>query len=89
MDASALSIKTNVGTTLSKDANGTFDCTIKPSESIRLSVSGNGRSHHLGGGGRERSVHLGRRYDLAHQDGHTTVTASVGGAVLSIIVRIK
>ena len=40
VDASALSIKTNVGTTLSKDANGTFDCTIKPSESIRLSVSG-------------------------------------------------
>ena len=40
VDASALSIKTNVGTTLPKDANGNFDCTIKPSETIRLSVSG-------------------------------------------------
>ena len=40
MDASALSIKTNVGTTLPKDGNGNFDCTIKSSETIRLSVSG-------------------------------------------------
>ena len=40
VDASALSIKTNVGTTLPKDGNGNFDCTIKSSETIRLSVSG-------------------------------------------------
>lgn len=89
VDASALSIKTNVGTTLSKDANGTFDCTIKPSESIRLSVSGTDAATTWAVA--DASV-LSISADgtiSPIKTGITTVTASVGGAVLSIIVRIK
>lgn len=70
VDASALSIKTNVGTTLPKDGNGNFDCTIKsrrdhPPERFR-----HGRGRDLGGGGRERPVHLGGRLDHACQGGY-------------------
>ena len=89
VDASALSIKTNVGTTLPKDANGTFDCTIKPSESIRLSVSGTDAATTWAVA--DASV-LSISADgtiSPIKTGITTVTASVGGAVLSIIVRIK
>ena len=89
VDASALSIKTNVGTTLSKDANGTFDCTIKSSESIRLSVSGTDAATTWAVA--DASV-LSISADgtiSPIKTGITTVTASVGGAVLSIIVRIK
>ena len=89
MDASALSIKTNVGTTLPKDGNGNFDCTIKPSETIRLSVSGTDTAAtwtvadasvlSISADGLITPVKVGT----------TTVTATVGGAVLTITVRIK
>ena len=89
VDASALSIKTNVGTTLPKDANGNFDCTIKSSETICLSVSGTDAA--AAWAVADASV-LSISADgtiSPIKTGITTVTASVGGAVLSIIVRIK
>ena len=89
VDASALSIKTNVGTTLPKDVNGTFDCTIKSSESIRLSVSGTDAA--AAWAVADASV-LSISADgtiSPIKAGTTTVTATVGGAVLTITVRIK
>lgn len=89
VDASALSIKTNVGTTLPKDANGNFDCTIKPSETIRLSVSGTDAA--AAWAVADASV-LSISADgliTPAKVGTTTVTATVGGAVLTITVRIK
>lgn len=89
VDASALSIKTNVGTTLPKDANGNFDCTIKSSETIRLSVSGTDAA--AAWAVADASV-LSISADgliTPAKVGTTTVTATVGGAVLTITVRIK
>ncbi len=89
VDASALSIKTNVGTTLPKDGNGNFDCTIKASESIRLSVSGTDAATTWAVA--DASV-LSVSADgtiSPIKAGTTTVTATVGGAVLTITVRIK
>ena len=89
VDASALSIKTNVGTTLPKDVNGTFDCTIKSSESIRLSVSGTDAA--AAWAVADASV-LSISADgtiSPIKAGTTTVTATVGGAALTITVRIK
>ena len=89
VDASALSIKTNVGTTLPKDGNGNFDCTIKASESIRLSVSGTDAA--AAWAVADASV-LSISADgtiSPIKAGTTTVTATVGGAALTITVRIK
>ena len=88
VDASALSIKTNVGTTLPKDANGNFDCTIKSSESIRLSVSGTdaAASWSVADAGVLTVGADGKITPL--KTGTTTVTASVGGASLTITVRV-
>ena len=89
VDASALSIKTNVGTTLPKDGNGNFDCTIKSSETIRLSVSGTDAA--AAWAVADASV-LSISADgliTPAKVGTTTVTATVGGAVLTITVRIK
>ena len=89
VDASALSIKTNVGTTLPKDVSGNFDCTIKASESIRLSVSGTDAA--AAWAVADASV-LSISADgtiSPIKAGTTTVTATVGGAVLTIPVRIK
>ena len=89
VDASALSIKTNVGTTLSKDANGTFDCTIKPSESIRLSVSGTDAATTWAVADASVLSISADGLITPAKVGTTTVTATVGGAVLTITVRIK
>lgn len=89
VDASALSVKTNVGTTLPKDVNGNFDCTIKASESIRLSVSGTDAA--AAWAVADASI-LSVSADgtiSPIKAGITTVTATVGGAVLNITVRIK
>ena len=89
VDASALSVKTNVGTTLPKDVTGNFDCTIKASESIRLSVSGTDAA--VAWAVADASV-LSISADgtiSPIKAGITTVTATVGGAVLTITVRIK
>lgn len=89
VDVSALSVKTSVGTTLPKDANGSFDCTIGPNDSIRLSVSGTDAA--VTWTAADTSVLTvssdGKLSPL--KTGTTTVTASVGGAALTIIVRIK
>ena len=89
VDASALSIKTNVGTTLSKDANGTFDCTIKASESIRLSVSGTDAATTWAVADASVLSIAADGTISPIKAGITTVTATVGGAVLTITVRIK
>lgn len=89
VDASALSIKTNVGTTLPKDANGNFDCTIGLSESIRLSISGTDAA--ITWSVADASVLTvsedGKLSPL--KAGTTTVTATVGGAELLVTVRVK
>lgn len=89
VDASTLGIKTNVGTTLPKDASGKFDCTIKASESIRLSVSGTDAA--VTWAVADASV-LSISADgtiTPARTGMTTVMATVGGAVLTVTVRIK
>ena len=89
MDASALSIKTNVGTTLPKDGNGNFDCTIKPSETIRLSVSGTDAAATWAVADASVLSISADGLITPAKVGTTTVTATVGGAVLTITVRIK
>lgn len=88
VDASNLGIKTNVGTTLSKDASGNFDCTIKKSESIKLTVSGTDAA--AAWSVADASVLTvstdGKLSPL--KTGTTNVTANVGGAVLTVIVRV-
>ena len=89
VDASALSIKTNVGTTLPKDGNGNFDCTIKPSETIRLSVSGTDAAATWAVADASVLSISADGLITPAKVGTTTVTATVGGAVLTITVRIK
>ena len=89
VDASALSIKTNVGTTLPKDANGNFDCTIKSSETIRLSVSGTDAAATWAVADASVLSISADGLITPAKVGTTTVTATVGGAVLTITVRIK
>ena len=77
-----------MGTTLSRDASGSFDCTIRKSESIRLSVSGTDAA--VSWSVADASVLTissdGKISPL--KTGTTDVTASVGGAALTIIVRV-
>ena len=40
VDPAALTVGTNVGTTLKKDDSGRFDCTIRMSDSIQLILRG-------------------------------------------------
>lgn len=89
VDASALSVKTNVGTTLPKDVNGTFDCTIKSSESIRLSVSGTDAATTWAVADASVLSIAADGTISPIKAGTTTVTATVGGAALTITVRIK
>ena len=89
VDASALSIKTNVGTTLPKDGNGNFDCTIKSSETIRLSVSGTDAAATWAVADASVLSISADGLITPAKVGTTTVTATVGGAVLAITVRIK
>ncbi len=89
VDGSALSIKTNVGTTLPKDVNGTFDCTIKSSESIRLSVSGTDAATTWAVADASVLSIAADGTISPIKAGTTTVTATVGGAALTITVRIK
>lgn len=89
VDASALSIKTNVGTTLPKDGNGNFDCTIKSSETIRLSVSGTDAAATWAVADASVLSISADGLIAPAKVGTTTVTATVGGAVLTITVRIK
>ena len=83
VDASALSIKTNVGTTLPKDGNGNFDCTIKSSETIRLSVSGTDAAATWAVADASVLSISADGLITPAKVGTTTVTATVGGAVLT------
>lgn len=89
VDASQLTMKTNVGT-LSKDAGtGKYDCTVKTSESIRLILQGTDAA--VTWSSADTSV-LTVSADGALKPvkaGTTTVTASVGGAAVECIVRVK
>ena len=89
VDASALSIKTNVGTTLPMDGFGNFDCTIKSSETIRLSVSGTDAAATWAVADASVLSISADGLITPAKGGTTTVTATVGGAVLTITVRIK
>ena len=89
VDPAALTVGTNVGTTLPKDANGNFDCTIKPSETIRLSVSGTDAAATWAVADASVLSISADGLITPAKGGTTTVTATVGGAVLTITVRIK
>ena len=88
VDASSLSIRTNVGTTLSRDASGSFDCTIKKSESIKLTVSGTDAAAAWSVADASVLTISADGGITPLKTGTTNVTASVGGAVLTIIVRV-
>ena len=89
VDASALSIKTNVGTTLKKDDSGRFDCTIRMSDSIQLILRGTDTAATwssedtsvvtVSADGKLKPVKAGT----------ANVTASVGGATVRCVVRIN
>ena len=89
VDPSALTVGTNVGTTLPKDGNGNFDCTIKSSETIRLSVSGTDAAATWAVADASVLSISADGLITPAKVGTTTVTATVGGAVLTITVRIK
>ena len=75
--------------TLPKDGNGNFDCTIKSSETIRLSVSGTDAAATWAVADASVLSISADGLITPAKVGTTTVTATVGGAVLAITVRIK
>lgn len=88
VDPASLSMKTNVGS-LQKDVNGRYDCTIKASESIKLIVKGTDAA--VSWSSADSSIVTVGADGLLKpaKVGTTTVTASVGGATLECIVRVK
>ena len=88
VDPASLSMKTNVGS-LQKDVNGRYDCTIKASESIKLIVKGTDAA--VSWSSADSSIVTVSADGLLKpaKVGTTTVTASVGGATLECIVRVK
>ena len=89
VDPSALTVGTNVGTTLKKDDSGRFDCTIRMSDSIQLILRGtdaaatwsseNTSVVTVSADGKLKPVKAGT----------ANVTASVGGATVRCVVRIN
>ena len=89
VDPSALSVGTNVGTTLKKDDSGRFDCTIRMSDSIQLILRGTDAAATwssedtsvvtVSADGKLKPVKAGT----------ANVTASVGGATVRCVVRIN
>lgn len=89
VDPAALSVKTNVGTTLPKDVTGNYDCTIGVNESIRLSIGGTDAAVTWSVADSSiLSVSEDGRLSPV-KTGTTTVTATVGGVALNITVRVK
>lgn len=88
VDVSSLTLKTNVGS-LQKDANGTYDCTVKMSESIRLVLQGTDAQ--VTWSSADPSILTVDADGLLKpvKVGMTTVTASVGGASVECIIRVK
>ena len=89
VDPSALTVGTNVGTTLKKDDSGRFDCTIRMSDSIQLILRGTDTAATwssedtsvvtVSADGKLKPVKAGT----------ANVTASVGGATVRCVVRIN
>ena len=89
VDPSALTVGTNVGTTLKKDDSGRFDCTIGMNDSIQLILRGTDAAATwssedtsvvtVSADGRLKPVKAGT----------ANVTASVGGATVRCVVRIN
>ena len=89
VDPSALTVGTNVGTTLKKDNSGRFDCTIGMNDSIQLILRGTDAAATwssedtsvvtVSADGKLKPVKAGT----------ANVTASVGGATVRCVVRIN
>ena len=89
VDPAALTVGTNVGTTLKKDDSGRFDCTIRMSDSIQLILRGTDAAATwssedtsvvtVSADGKLKPVKAGT----------ANVTASVGGATVRCVVRIN
>ena len=89
VDPSALTVGTNVGTTLKKDDSGRFDCTIGMNDSIQLILRGtdaavtwsseNTSVVTVSADGKLKPVKAGT----------ANVTASVGGTTVRCVVRIN
>ena len=89
VDPAALTVGTNVGTTLKKDDSGRFDCTIRMSDSIQLILRGTDAAATwssedisvvtVSADGKLKPVKAGA----------ANVTASVGGATVRCVVRIN
>lgn len=90
VDVNALGVKTNVGTTLSKDANGNFDCTIRMSDpTIRLILTGTDAAPTWTAADTSVLTISADGTITPVKTGMTTVTASVGGVSISCTIRIK
>ncbi len=91
VDASSLSIKTNVGTTLPKDPmTGYYDCSLRKTDQIRLIVSGTDAD--VSGWKSENTgiVSVDDRGALTlNGSGVTNVIATVGDATVTCIVRVR
>ena len=89
VDPAALTVGTNVGTTLKKDDSGRFDCTIRMSDSIQLILRGTDAAATwssedtsvvtVSADGKLKPVKAGK----------ANVTASVGGTTVRCVVRIN
>lgn len=90
VDASSLGIRTNVGTTLSRDANGNFDMTIRKSDpTIRLSVSGTDAAVTWAVADADVLTISADGTITPVKSGTTSVTATVGGVTLTVMVRYQ
>lgn len=89
VDPTALTVGTNVGTTLKKDDSGRFDCTIRMSDSIQLILRGTDAA--VTWSSEDTSVVTvsadGKLKPV--KAGTANVTASVGGATVRCVVRIN
>ena len=89
VDPAALTVGTNVGTTLKKDDSGRFDCTIRMSDSIQLILRGTDAA--VTWSSEDTSVVTvsadGKLKPV--KAGTANVTASVGGTTVRCVVRIN
>ena len=89
VDPSALTVGTNVGTTLKKDDSGRFDCTIGMNDSIQLILRGTDAA--VTWSSEDTSVVTvsadGKLKPV--KAGTANVTASVGGTTVRCVVRIN
>ena len=91
VDAASLAIKTNVSGTLSKDpASGFYDCSVKKSDQIRLIVTGTDVEVSEWSAEDSGVVAVdGEGWLKPVKSGVTNVTATVGDAKVTCIVRVR